>query len=312
VMLLAPAFLLLALIVVYPIGKLVWNSFFDLRLSGGGSVKFIGWENYVLVLQDRDFWNATRNTVLITLITVPGALVVGLGLALLANLPFKRQWPVRLALLLVPAELPGLLRLALVTADGCLAWATRRVPPPRPEGLRLGDRRKGVYDGFFAMNVISFVVEIPLMALLMSSVAKPWPHVVLHTLEAALVVFVLGDRWWVHAGGHVLTATHLDLCAGARALARVPLAAIASIEPLGKGVTRQAWCRAHGVHPADTGTVSVMDGPNLVLTLQGGVAGTWSRLQVQRPLPRHLFVYLDDPAALAPAVAAAQAAASGS
>jgi len=223
-----------------------------------------------------------------------------------------RAWPVRLALLLVPAELPGLLRLALVTADGCLAWATRRVPPPRPEGLRLGDRRKGVYDGFFAMNVISFVVEIPLMALLMSSVAKPWPHVVLHTLEAALVVFVLGDRWWVHAGGHVLTATHLDLCAGARALARVPLAAIASIEPLGKGVTRQAWCRAHGVHPADTGTVSVMDGPNLVLTLQGGVAGTWSRLQVQRPLPRHLFIYLDDPAALAPAVAAAQAAASGS
>jgi ABC-type sugar transport system permease subunit len=43
--------------------------------------------------------------VLITLITVPGALVVGLGLAMLANLPFKRKWPVRLALLL-PWALP--------------------------------------------------------------------------------------------------------------------------------------------------------------------------------------------------------------
>ena len=106
VMLLAPAFLLLALIVVYPIGKLIWNSFFDLRLSGsGGSGQFVGFENYALVLTDKDFWNATKNTVLITLITVPGALVVGLGLAMLANLPFKRKWPVRLALLL-PWALP--------------------------------------------------------------------------------------------------------------------------------------------------------------------------------------------------------------
>jgi ABC-type sugar transport system permease subunit len=105
VMLLAPAFLLLCLIVVYPIGKLIFNSFFDLRLSGGGGAKFVGIENYLLVMEDKSFWNATWNTVLITLITVPGALVVGLGLAMLANLPFKRKWPVRLALLL-PWALP--------------------------------------------------------------------------------------------------------------------------------------------------------------------------------------------------------------
>ena len=105
-LLLTPAFLLLALIVVYPIGKLIVNSFFDLRLSGGGGgSKFVGWENYGLVIADKAFWNAAKNTVLITLITVPGALVVGLGLALLANLPFRRQWPVRLALLL-PWALP--------------------------------------------------------------------------------------------------------------------------------------------------------------------------------------------------------------
>lgn len=112
VLLLAPAFLLLALIVVYPIGKLIFNSFFDLRLSGGGGARFVGWENYALVLADRDFWNATKNTVLITLITVPGALVVGLGLAMLANLPFRRQWPVRLALLLpwaLPLSFAGLI-----------------------------------------------------------------------------------------------------------------------------------------------------------------------------------------------------------
>lgn len=111
-LLLAPAFALLALIVVYPIGKLIWNSFFDLRLSGGGAAKFVGVENYAFVLKDKAFWNAAWNTLLITLITVPGALVVGMGLALLANLPFRRRWPVRLALLLpwaLPLSFAGLI-----------------------------------------------------------------------------------------------------------------------------------------------------------------------------------------------------------
>ncbi len=110
-LLLTPAFLLLALIVVYPIGRLFVNSFFDMRLSGGLGTRYVGVENYLLVWEDTDFWNATKNTVLIALITVPGALVVGLGLALLANMPFKRQWPVRLALLLpwaMPLSFAGL------------------------------------------------------------------------------------------------------------------------------------------------------------------------------------------------------------
>jgi len=135
-LLLAPAFLLLALIVVYPIGKLIFNSFFDLRLSGGGGARFVGFENYVLVWADADFWNATKNTVLITLITVPGALVVGLGLAMLANLPFKRQWPVRLALLLpwaLPLSFAGLIFAWFFhTEYGVVNDVLRRLGAPEP------------------------------------------------------------------------------------------------------------------------------------------------------------------------------------
>ncbi|MDE2369172.1 MAG: sugar ABC transporter permease [Burkholderiales bacterium] len=104
-LLLAPAFALLALIVAYPIARLFWNSLHDLRLSGGHRERFVGLENYALVLADVDFWNAAGNTLLITAITVPGALVAGLALALIANQPFRRRWPVRLALLL-PWALP--------------------------------------------------------------------------------------------------------------------------------------------------------------------------------------------------------------
>ena len=111
VLLLAPAFALLALIVVYPIGKLVYNSLFELKI-GPTSGAFLGLANFRDVWADPTFWNATSNTLLITLITVPGALVVGLGMAMLANLPFKRKWPVRLALLLpwaLPLSFAGLI-----------------------------------------------------------------------------------------------------------------------------------------------------------------------------------------------------------
>lgn len=103
--LLAPTAILLLLIIVYPVGRLVWTSLHNLSLTSGLPAEFVGLENFEIMLDDPIFWAALWNTVLITIITVPGALLVGLGLALLANLPFRYRWPVRLALL-VPWALP--------------------------------------------------------------------------------------------------------------------------------------------------------------------------------------------------------------
>jgi ABC-type sugar transport system permease subunit len=103
--LLAPAMLFILLIVAYPVVNLIGNSFFDIRLSRGLPVRFVGLENYLAALNDPMFWRALKNTLIITLVTVPGALLVGLGLAMLANLPFRRRALIRLALLL-PWALP--------------------------------------------------------------------------------------------------------------------------------------------------------------------------------------------------------------
>ena len=104
--LLAPAALLLLLIVVYPITALVWNSFFDIHLAEPWRGEpFVGIENYRRAFEDTRFWSSLGTTVIYTVFTVPGALLVGLGLALLANMPFRHKWPVRLGLLL-PWALP--------------------------------------------------------------------------------------------------------------------------------------------------------------------------------------------------------------
>ncbi|WP_245415045.1 carbohydrate ABC transporter permease [Aureimonas flava] len=104
-LLLAPAALLLSLIIVYPVGRLLWMSLQNLSLTSGLPAEFVGLENYALMWDDPVFWDAAWNTLLIVAITVPGALLMGLGMALLANLPFRRRWPVRLSLL-IPWALP--------------------------------------------------------------------------------------------------------------------------------------------------------------------------------------------------------------
>lgn len=110
--LLAPAFVFISLIVVYPVATLVWNSFNDVRLLTGKPARFAGIENYLLVVSDAQFWRAVKNTLIIVVVTVPGALVFGLALAMLANMPFKSRGPIRLALLLpwaMPLAFVGLI-----------------------------------------------------------------------------------------------------------------------------------------------------------------------------------------------------------
>ncbi len=103
--LLTPAILFILAIVAYPVTTLIYNSFHDLRFARGVPMRFVGIENYLAVANDLMFWRALKNTLIITVVTVPGALLIGLGLAMLANLPFRYRAPVRLALLL-PWALP--------------------------------------------------------------------------------------------------------------------------------------------------------------------------------------------------------------
>ena len=105
--LLTPAALLLALVVLYPVGRLFYQSFFDLRLTDPENTRFIGFTNYTDVFRDAAVWHAAGVTLLVVLVTVPGALVAGLALALAGNVESRWRWPVRLALLLPWAMPPS-------------------------------------------------------------------------------------------------------------------------------------------------------------------------------------------------------------
>ena len=105
-LLLLPAALLLLVIVIYPIATLFWNSLHAVNNADPTAAEaFVAFSNYTRAFDDERFWHSSWNTILYAIVTVPGALIVGLGLALLANMPFRIKWPVRLGLLL-PWALP--------------------------------------------------------------------------------------------------------------------------------------------------------------------------------------------------------------
>src|SRR5215217_5097811 len=67
----APFFILFALVGLFPLGYTFFVSLFDWHLLKGQG-DFVGFQNFVEVLQDRFFWNSLFNTVSIFLIsTIP-------------------------------------------------------------------------------------------------------------------------------------------------------------------------------------------------------------------------------------------------
>ena len=84
-LLLLPGLLVFALFTVYPIGKLLYMSFLQWDLGSMQHQKFIGLQNYIDVLSDKTFRIAFANTLIYTLVTVPGQMILGLLAAVLIN-----------------------------------------------------------------------------------------------------------------------------------------------------------------------------------------------------------------------------------
>jgi multiple sugar transport system permease protein len=86
----APALIFVGVFVLVPLGQLVAMSITDRSLLGGG--RFIGFGNYIRILNDSGFWRALEFTIRYTIVLTPILMILGFGLALLTadNTPLKR------------------------------------------------------------------------------------------------------------------------------------------------------------------------------------------------------------------------------
>lgn len=79
-----PSFVILAVFVLYPLGRAVWLG--QTRCDGQGeNCRSNGWDQYVDAARSTEFTNALWVTFKFALITVPFGLALGIGLAILAD-----------------------------------------------------------------------------------------------------------------------------------------------------------------------------------------------------------------------------------
>ena len=78
-----PAIFLIAVFMLYPIGFIIYISFYKWGILG--TPQFVGWDNYLYLFDDERFWSAVFNTVYYAVLAVPSQIALGLLLAVLIN-----------------------------------------------------------------------------------------------------------------------------------------------------------------------------------------------------------------------------------
>jgi len=101
----APAALVILLVVVVPLARAAWMSVFDISLVRPGDEPFVGLGNYVEQLTSGDFWAATWRALFFTVVSTALELALGLGLALLMDQPLRFRWLLR-GIIILPWALP--------------------------------------------------------------------------------------------------------------------------------------------------------------------------------------------------------------
>jgi multiple sugar transport system permease protein len=114
-LLLLPAFVLVGLVVIYPIARSIHLSFQSFNLLDPASIgTWVGLQNFQKAINDRLFWLALRQTIIWVVAVVPTQLVLGLVVALLLNRDFPFRGIVR-SLVLIPWVFPGVLNALMWT-----------------------------------------------------------------------------------------------------------------------------------------------------------------------------------------------------
>ena len=99
-LLLAPATLLLAGVLAYPVGWEAWISLTDFSPLNDRGAAFVGLANYRQLLSDAEFWRAAVVTVVFAVVTTLAKLALGVAFALLLARPFRGRTLVFLAIFL--------------------------------------------------------------------------------------------------------------------------------------------------------------------------------------------------------------------
>jgi multiple sugar transport system permease protein/N,N'-diacetylchitobiose transport system permease protein len=150
--LLLPAALVVFGVVLYPAGRALVISFYDVNSPFPGAYPFKGLGNYVEVLSDPRVLTAAGHTLYFTIASTAAELVLGIALALLLAAPLKFRWLFRSVVILpwaLPTIVNGAMWRVILNAEYGVANAVLT-----QLGLQDGYRSWLGSDPFVALNMV--------------------------------------------------------------------------------------------------------------------------------------------------------------
>jgi multiple sugar transport system permease protein len=150
-LLLAPAVLMLAVVLAYPVTWELWISLTSFSPLNETGKAFVGLENYRRLFSDPVFWHATSVTVAFALITTVAKVVLGLAFALLLARPFRGRALVFLAIFLPWAYPAGV---------SVIGWYWTLNPPTTTAYAPFMGHLKYVVDGALGPGAWAFISVI--------------------------------------------------------------------------------------------------------------------------------------------------------
>jgi len=173
------------LVTAYPMLQAVWLSLYSYRITDPASWKFIGLQNYAVILSDGLWWRAVGVTGLITVVTVAVELLVGFAFAVVMHRIALGRGVVRTAIL-VPY--------GMVTVVSAFAWKFAFAPD------------SGFVNSWFGLEHYDFFAQFgsSLFVICMSEIWKTTPFMSLLLLAGLAQVSeelqeaarVDGATWW--------------------------------------------------------------------------------------------------------------------
>ena len=104
-LMLIPGIILMSTLVFYPILRTFLYSLQRIKLTEPNNIKFIGLDNYKLILQSESFWMSLQNSLIVLVIVIIIATIIGVLVALLLNVNTKVKG-ILTAIAIIPWALP--------------------------------------------------------------------------------------------------------------------------------------------------------------------------------------------------------------
>ncbi len=175
-LLILPSVLALILLVFYPIGFSLVNSFHFWNLQTSPKpLQFIGLKNYMLVFETTPFADALRNTLILSVAGVFLQFWLGMGIALLLNSQLRGMGVARTVLIMpttiAPVVAGFLFRYMYYKEGGLITWLLTSVGIPVPIQGLLGSAKTALasvlladiwqWTPFFAIVLYTGLLSIP-------------------------------------------------------------------------------------------------------------------------------------------------------